>query len=488
VRRERKSEPLESAGEHPSPQPTPGENAVTHEEQSLVWHALESLPENYREPLILFYREEQSVARVAEALELSEDAVKQRLSRGRELLRTQMATLVEGALKRTRPGPVFTLAVLGALPGVAVSSAAAATIGAAGKAAPAVKAISAIGLLGSAFGILGGFGGAALGSWIGWQTAGYQRQREFLKRSFRWFAVLMLTWMAPFIAVALTDWRPFAGSPRLQVPAFIVWMIFFIGLVIAWSVWVQRRTRQICVEEVAAATVQVPLTPVRRWLMNLMARWEPRRWRSRWSLLGLPLVDVNFGGAERFDIATWTLQGSPRQTARGWIAIGDRAQGILFAFGNTAVGGIAIGGLSVGLVSIGGLAAGGLVLGGVAAGIFPFGGLALGVGALGGLAVGWWALGGGAVAWEAAKGGAAFAHDFAVGGQAFATHANDEAAKAFFASHAFFHNAEAVLARLTPLMQGPWFAISVVCVSLSLPVLFWFLGYRRRRPTAEAAS
>ena len=85
-------------------EPGPAEEAVSREEESLVWQALERIPEAYREPLILFYREDQSVAEVAGALVLSEDAVKQRLSRGRGMLREQVAELVEGSLRRSRPG------------------------------------------------------------------------------------------------------------------------------------------------------------------------------------------------------------------------------------------------------------------------------------------------------------------------------------------------------------------------------------------------
>ncbi len=85
------------------------------EEETLVWQALERIPESYREPLILFYREDRSVAEVAGALELSEDAVKQRLSRGRGMLREQVAELVEGGLRRSRPGRKFTVAVMAGL-------------------------------------------------------------------------------------------------------------------------------------------------------------------------------------------------------------------------------------------------------------------------------------------------------------------------------------------------------------------------------------
>jgi hypothetical protein len=62
-------------------------------------------------------------------LELTEDTVKQRLSRGRKLLRDEVANFVEGTLQRSRPGALFTAAVLAALPAAAISTSAA-TIGA----------------------------------------------------------------------------------------------------------------------------------------------------------------------------------------------------------------------------------------------------------------------------------------------------------------------------------------------------------------------
>lgn len=82
----------------------------------LVWTALAEIPENYREPLILFYRQGESIRDIAEALELTEDNVKQRLSRGRKLLRAEVARTVEDTLADTRPGKAFTLGVIAALP------------------------------------------------------------------------------------------------------------------------------------------------------------------------------------------------------------------------------------------------------------------------------------------------------------------------------------------------------------------------------------
>jgi zinc protease len=70
----------------------------------------------YRDPLILFYRNGDSTAEVADALELSEETVRQRLSRGRGMLNERVARLVETGLRRSNPAKAFTIAVLAALP------------------------------------------------------------------------------------------------------------------------------------------------------------------------------------------------------------------------------------------------------------------------------------------------------------------------------------------------------------------------------------
>jgi len=132
------AEPLETAEEPPSLDPLPPEQAIGREEEAILWRSLERIPEIYREPLVLFYREHQSVEAVAQGLELSEDAVKQRLSRGRKLLHEQVLAFVEGALERTNPDRAFTAGVLAALP--ALAAAKAATAGAtAAKSGTAIK-------------------------------------------------------------------------------------------------------------------------------------------------------------------------------------------------------------------------------------------------------------------------------------------------------------------------------------------------------------
>jgi hypothetical protein len=134
----------------------PTEQAISNEELAILWRSLERIPEIYREPLVLFYREHQSIEAVAQNLELTEDAVKQRLSRGRKMLHEQVLAFVEGALEKTAPGKTFTLGVVAALP-LAVTTAKAVTVGATiAKGGAAAKSIATVSSLGGLFAMIGG--------------------------------------------------------------------------------------------------------------------------------------------------------------------------------------------------------------------------------------------------------------------------------------------------------------------------------------------
>jgi RNA polymerase sigma factor (sigma-70 family) len=70
------------AEEELSPADDPASETVAREEETLLWRTLSEMPASYREPLVLFYREERSIAEVADQLDLTEDTVRQRLTRG----------------------------------------------------------------------------------------------------------------------------------------------------------------------------------------------------------------------------------------------------------------------------------------------------------------------------------------------------------------------------------------------------------------------
>lgn len=112
--------PLDVAAEKASYESGPEEAVMIQEQQAVVRQSLAQMPEKFREPLILFYREGRSTREVAELLGLSENAARQRIFRGRSMLREQMAEMVETAIARTKPGKAFTAAVIASVAGLSI--------------------------------------------------------------------------------------------------------------------------------------------------------------------------------------------------------------------------------------------------------------------------------------------------------------------------------------------------------------------------------
>jgi RNA polymerase sigma factor (sigma-70 family) len=446
------AESLDAAHEMTTPEPLPSEQAISREEQAILWRSLEQIPAGYREPLILFYRENQSIARVADALELSEDAVKQRLTRGRRLLQDRVAAFVEGALRRTAPGAAFTTSVLGALPALTVPAAATA----AAKGGAVVKATGAGGLpatlLGLGFGLLGGW----LGYQVSLESAGRAsvaspREREFLRKlAWRvWLpagAFVLVLFTGVYFQVAGPENR----AERLVEPFAIMCGGYGVALMLT-LLSANKRLCQIRREE-AANRPPVGVATPSSWLFRSF------EYRSRWTLFGLPLVHLRM---HQTGDAGQTLP------AVGWIAIGNIACGGLFAFGGLALAPVSVGAAAIGL----------LALGGFGVGVFSFAGAALGVWAVGGLAVGYLASGGAALGWLGACGGAAVAHDFAVGGVATAQHVNDVVARTFVRQSEFFRWSLWLTQKAILLL---WLPMGLVIGQL--------LGLRRKRPAGAPQS
>ena len=265
------AESLAAVDEWVSPEPLPPDQAISDEEKAILWRSLERIPEIYREPLVLFYREHQSIEAVAQDLGLSEDAVKQRLSRGRKLLQEQFLAFVAGALKQTSPGKAFTLGVIAALPLLA-TTAKAATVGTAlaSQGGVAAKTTALGGFLQASSQILLGFvywmaPVLPLGGYIGYKMGGDRQHSERARRSVTTFwrimgaSMLLFVFLPPLLLVLFV--KIFSLSdPRIRplgeillnfpIPVFI-YTVAPLSLVI----WVWQRRRPIGPETAGGAQI-----------------------------------------------------------------------------------------------------------------------------------------------------------------------------------------------------------------------------------------
>jgi RNA polymerase sigma factor (sigma-70 family) len=436
----RYAEELTALEHAPCADPQPPERVITNEEEAILWRSLERIPETYREPLVLFYREGQSIERVAESLDLSEDAVKQRLSRGRKLLQEQVLSFVEGALARTSPGKIFTAAVIAALPVMPISAKAAAVGVAAAKAGATAKGAAATGMLGAFL----SFPLAIFGNYLGYRMsldgARSETERTFLKKYYRTLLFVILVFFVAFGILVVCGRSMLSANPKLFSASMIGLAIAYALTTVALGIWTMRARKKL-VRDLALEPSTARARPL----------WE---YKSRLELLGWPLVHIRVGGG---------AAAQPR-AIKAWFAAGDIAVGVVFAFGGVAIAPLSVGGCAIGFLPFGGFALGPVALGGFALGVWSFGGLA----------IGWQSYGGFALAWNAAMGGFAVAHDFALGAIANAAQVNNEAAEAAIKPTWFFRASEVGVRYL--------FWLNLLWV---LPLIFWWRKMARTRGEVE---
>lgn len=91
--------------------PSPADRVLADEESRVLREVLDQLPDDAREVLVLYYREESSTKQVASLLGISEPAVRQRLARSRALVREELRQRFAATVTRTAPGAAFLAAV-----------------------------------------------------------------------------------------------------------------------------------------------------------------------------------------------------------------------------------------------------------------------------------------------------------------------------------------------------------------------------------------
>lgn len=427
------SENLDEVGELVSEETATEEFTMRGEEQELLWAALEKIPENYREPLVLYYREHRSVEHVAYELDLSESAVKQRLSRGRNMLKERMMTFVEESLSRSTPGRVFTAGVLAALPMMAAPPAKAAAgatvalkLGSWAKWASIVTALGAFsGVISSAFALRAGLDQS--------RTVRERRNVVWTLIGFFAVAIVFVVGLLGFQWLAMRSYELrgyYAAGAQLIV----------LGLVVSYC-WMTLRL----LKRSRALRAAERLAHPEKFLDARDQKGsKTREYKSRWRLFGVPLVHVRFASPEEGD-----------RPVVGWIAAGEHAYGLLFAWGGVAVAPVCVGIVSVGIVSVGAVGFGILSLGTVAVGVIAFGAGAIGWNAYASLS---------SLGWESAFAKYfAVAKEAAIGNIAFASEVNNEAAVELVKLGEFEASYVAVLGLSAVLVIVPvvWYAKAV---------------------------
>jgi RNA polymerase sigma factor (sigma-70 family) len=411
---------LDSVPEEATPDADPAAHAVTKEEAALLWNSLGSLPAAYREPLVLFYRQGQSIAEVATSLDLSEDVVKQRLSRGRVMLREEMISLVESTLSRSRPGSAFTMGVLVALPMLSASTASLvlATGSAAGAGAGASTAgksvLAKLGLgvfVGPVIGLLFAYWGTKAAA----STARSSEERAIILRYTRYGIIAFcLVMVAGLVGILSQAGKLYAASALWVLVGVSAWTAALVGGILLICGRMDRE-----VARIRSATNTTDDDYARVLAANGKQLRLPRYFESKARLFGLPLFAMAWGGNNSVERRT--------RAVCAWIAVGDIAISPLIAFGGLAVAPVAIGAISVGIL-----------------GLSVFWGVAFGVFALGSLAFGWWAIGCAALGVKCAVGFAAVARDYAVGLLTTGTEAGTATAKEWVTTR-WFADFEAVM-------------------------------------------
>jgi RNA polymerase sigma factor (sigma-70 family) len=242
------AETLAAAVESPAPEPLPPDQVISKEEETILWRSLERIPEVYREPLVLFYREHRSVENVAQALELSEDAVKQRLSRGRKLLHEQVLAFVEGALERTNPGKAFTIGVL-AVAGPHFIRAGGGCRRDAAKGSATAKAAAATGVFSGLLGPALGFFATWMGYRMSLDAARTETERKLTRMFYRKLTGCLIGFGVAFVVLIFSGGSLIRNRPGLFVALVIGLGLAYVAAIAALSVWSFRVRKRLAREK-----------------------------------------------------------------------------------------------------------------------------------------------------------------------------------------------------------------------------------------------
>lgn len=409
--------------------------AIQEQEQALLWKALDKMDDIYREPLILFYRENNSIEQVALELDLSEDTTKQRLSRGRKLLQKSMVKYVEDALVKSKPGLGFTAAVLLTISGIAPPAKAAAAGAGAAKAGSVFHLASILTFLAAFSGVISSFFGlkAVL------VQSRTQRERHQAIRIVALFMLFAVVFVVGILALKMLGVSSQSNTMAFAIAAQLL-VLTYVASNLALVDYMFKAMRKLRFQE--------RLIYPEAFLNQADQKGSKQReYKSQISLFGIPLFHFQFSKPEVGD-----------KPAFGWIAGGNVAYGLLFAWGGVAVAPVSVGIVSVGVLSIGAVGFGLIGVGGVGIGVIGFGASAIAYKAYASLS---------ALGWESAfSNGFAIAKDAAVGTIAHADHVNNEQA--------------AQITNLTGLSQYHLWFLAAIAALVIIPAVWHSIKVQQR--------
>ncbi len=399
------------------------EVAISNQQQTLLWDTLSNIDITYREPLVLFYREQQSVEQVADQLDLSHDTAKQRLSRGRKILKKAMEVLLEEALEKSKPGVAFTAAVTLAIEDVSKHVAAAAL------GASTVKTTSML-KLGSSLGFLASLSGLA-SSFFGLKASLYQSRTENEKKlaykTVGLFLGIALVWVLGMFGLKYFAFGNNEWSKGLAI-ASQIWLLLFIIVYVALTASMFKWIRDLRAQE--------RIFNPEAFKRKVDQSYKHREYKTKLTLFSVPLIHIQLGTPEKSE-----------QPSVGWIAGGSKAYGLLFAWGGVAIAPISVGIISFGIFTVGAIGFGLLSTGAVALGVIAFGASAVGYKAYASFS---------SLGWDSAFSNAfSIAKNAAVGPFAYADEVNNELAYQLINFNSFGQTYEWVLMAIAALVVAP---------------------------------
>jgi RNA polymerase sigma factor (sigma-70 family) len=235
------------------PHPEPGEQAAQRQEQDIAAEVIDSLPTESREVLLLYYREGQNSRQVAGLLGLHDAAVRKRLQRARERVRSELLERLGKFARGTAPGLAFSAAVATAVSVAAPPAAAATALGAGALGGAKGLAKLGVGAFGAA--AIGIFGGL-MGLWFGVRR--YLRD-PFDERERR--GVLLYVSLGSLLVVGFSVGINLLAKVPGWVPHLALSLGFMMGIVLLCAVWIPailapRRARERELDPVGAARRQ----------------------------------------------------------------------------------------------------------------------------------------------------------------------------------------------------------------------------------------